>query len=120
VSGLKVQLLNPSLISSYTAISSTASTLINCTISTTTNLTASYRCLTTSVSGANDRYYLKIGLEPSPTASANVQYFQFVVTSFFNTTNITNGTADGSSSSRTLFRGTEVIRNTVVKVIYIK
>jgi hypothetical protein len=49
-----------------------------------------------------------------------LQYYQVVVSSYFNTTNITNGTSDGSAQSRILFKGTEVIRDKVIKLLYFK
>lgn len=49
-----------------------------------------------------------------------MQYYQVVVKAYFNTSTITNGTSDGSAQARTLFQGTEVIRNKVVKLLYFK
>lgn len=42
------------------------------------------------------------------------------MTSFFNTSNITNGTSSGSDQARTLFKGTEVLRDKVIKLLYFK
>ena len=69
--------------------------------------------------GANDRYVLRIGLDSTPSGN-NLQFYQMSVKSFFNTSNITNGTYDGSDQAVTLLTGTEVIRNKVVKLLYFK
>ena len=108
VSALKVVLMNPNLATSNTTINSTASSLVKCDATTKDTKVASYSCqiLSNNVDNGNQRYHLRIGYDPSPTNGGNLQYFQVVVNSFYNQTNITNGTTDGSSKARTLFKGT--------------
>ena len=112
--------MNPSLASANTTINSTGASFLKCGATTSDTKVASFTCQISTDSGANERYRLRIGFDPSPTNAGHLQYYQVVVNTFFNQTNITNGTTDGSSQARTLFKGTQVIRDRVVKLIYIK
>jgi len=120
VSALTVQLLNATLATAPTTFASTDAAIVTCLGKTTDTMVASYVCLTTDASGSNTKYMLRIGLATSPTDNGNLQYYQVVVKAYFNTSTITSGTSDGSAQARTLFQGTEVIRNKVVKLLYFK
>lgn len=64
---------------------------------------------------------LRIGSLNTPSSTNNIiQYYQVTVASYFNTSNITNGSTDGSAQARVLLQATEVIRDRVVKLLYIK